>query len=63
MSLSPCEPDVREARSGWLATTPPEYPYRIGVVGGDPDEARERFQAALDAWRTLHDRSSEQDQP
>jgi hypothetical protein len=56
MSMSPCEPELRESSSGWLASSPPEYPYRIGVVGGSPDEARDLFQDALDAWGELHSR-------
>lgn len=57
MSLRLCEPDVRRAANGWLATTPLDHPYRIGVVGRDEDEARRRFAAAFAAWEELHDRA------
>lgn len=60
MSIRPCEPDINQAASGWLATTPADHPYRIGVVGQDPDEARRRFVAAFAAWEELHDRAEEQ---
>jgi hypothetical protein len=56
MSLRACEPNLREGPGGWLANTPPDYPYRIGVVGEDRDDARERFTAALAPWSELHDR-------
>lgn len=54
--LRPCEPDVREAAVGWLATSPPDFPYRIGVVGESRDEAYRRFVAALARWEELHER-------
>jgi hypothetical protein len=38
-----------------LATAPPDFPYRIGVVGRDEQEARRRFAAAWDAWSELHE--------
>ena len=50
-----CEPDVREIVGGWLATTPTEHAYRIGVVGQSPDEARRRFGFAWEAWKDLHE--------
>ena len=55
MVMRPCEPDIQEARAGWLATAPPDYPYRIGVIGQDKAEARKRFIAALAAWGELHE--------
>jgi len=57
MPLRPCEPDVRHAAIGWLASTPSDHPYRIGVVGRDEQEARRRFDAAMAAWGELHDRA------
>jgi hypothetical protein len=57
MGIRPCEPDLREAVSGWLATTPPDHPYRIGVIGVTEQEAQRRFAAAFAAWVELHDRS------
>jgi len=55
-----CEPDVRESPGGWLAASPADYPYRIGVLGDDRDEARRKFVAALDAWEELHERAARQ---
>ena len=60
MSMRPCEPDITQARAGVQATAPPDYPYRIGVVGHDEAEARRRFSAALAAWGVLHDRIEEE---
>jgi hypothetical protein len=56
-AIRPCEPDVVEFHSGWMATTPPDHPYRVGVVGKTEDEARRRFTAAMAAWQELHDRA------
>jgi hypothetical protein len=56
MPLRTCEPDIRPSRSGIMATAPRDFPYRIGVVGQDEDEARRRFTAAWEAWSELHDR-------
>ena len=55
MAMHPCEPDIIQARAGVLATSPPDYPYRIGVIGHDEDEARRRFTAALARWGELHE--------
>ena len=55
MSMRPCEPDISQARAGVQATAPPDYPYRIGVVGHDEAEARRRFAAALAGWAELHE--------
>ena len=52
--LRPCEPDIRSCPVGYLATTPRDHPYRIGVVGGDVDEAKRRFVAEFAAWEDLH---------
>lgn len=57
MPLRICEPTVCRAAIGWLATTPPDHPYRIGVVGQDELDARRRFAAAFAAWEELHDRA------
>ena len=56
MALRTCEPIVFRVRAGWLAKAPPDFPYRIGVIGSDKDEARRRFTAALVTWGELHDR-------
>lgn len=48
-------PVVRPARCGWLATTPPEHPFRIGVIGADEGEARVKFKDELRAWAALRD--------
>lgn len=57
MAIRPCEPDVREAHVGWLATTPRDHPYRIGVVGETREEAQRRFVAAFAAWEELQERA------
>lgn len=57
MGFKLCEPEVYEAAIGWLATTPADHPYRIGVVGGSEEEARRRFVAAMAAWEELHERA------
>jgi hypothetical protein len=57
VTIACCEPVIRSARSGYSATTPNEYPYRIGVVGTTEADARERFGDALAAWTDLHDRA------
>lgn len=54
-----CEPRLLESPLGWLAVSPADYPYRIGVVADDPAEARRRFAAALEAWAELHERASD----
>jgi hypothetical protein len=58
MTIRQCEPDLVEIVAGWLATTPRDHPYRIGVVGQSPDEARRRFEAAVAAWGELHARGT-----
>lgn len=57
MVIRACEPQVVEAAVGWLATTPPDHPYRIGVTAPTEEEARRRFEAAMVAWRELRERS------
>jgi hypothetical protein len=42
-----------------MAITPSDHPYRIGVVGADPDEARRRFTAAFAAWEELRARAEQ----
>jgi hypothetical protein len=46
-----------EVPSGWLAITPRDHPYRIGVIGDTQEHARRRFVAAFAAWEELHDRT------
>jgi hypothetical protein len=53
----PCEPQILCGARGWLAVSPPDYPYRIGVVGLTEDEARQRFSIALAEWEELHGRA------
>lgn len=60
MAIRPCEPEVVRAAAGWLATTPRDHPYRVGVVGGTQDEARRRFVAAMAAWEELHERARQE---
>ncbi len=57
--LCVCEPDVRPCPVGYLATTPADHPYRIGVVGVDADQARRRFAAEFAAWEELHARAED----
>jgi len=52
-----CEPLCRETPAGWMAYSAPDFPYRIGVVGGTQEEARGRFSDALEAWRELEERA------
>lgn len=56
MPIRPCEPDYVQAAGGWLATTPRDHPYRIGVIGETREEAERRFVAAFAAWEELHGR-------
>lgn len=56
MAIRPCGPDVRRTPSGYLATTPREHPYRIGVIGDDKEEAKRRFVRALAFWEELSQR-------
>jgi hypothetical protein len=63
MSLRPCEPNLRRTPSGWLATTPRDHPYRIGVTGSTKDDALRRFVAEFAAWEELHDRGESDQSP
>jgi len=57
--MAGCEPRVTPyggSADQWLAVTPSGYPYRIGVVGKTPDQAREALHAALAAWEELNRR-------
>lgn len=56
MDIWSCPPDIRQAATGWLATTPPEHPYRIGVKGNTREDAERRFTYALGKWKELHER-------
>lgn len=51
------EPVVALGACGWMATTPRDHPYRVGVVGDSEDQARRRFADAMFAWRELHERT------
>ena len=57
--LRPCEPRLLGCPVGYMAITPSDHPYRIGVVGADPDEARRRFTAAFAAWEELRARAEQ----
>lgn len=59
MTIRPCEPEVRTSRAGWMATTPTDHPWRIGVVGASEEEARRRFSYAFAAWEELAGRVEE----
>ncbi len=48
-------PEVMRTRSGWLAVSEAGSLICIGTVGDTEDEARRRFQEALQAWQRLHD--------
>ena len=52
-----CEPVIKEGPIGWLAVTPHDYPYRIGVVGNSVEEAKNLFDVELAAWEELHERA------
>ena len=56
MNLELCKPVMRSISAGWLAASPPEYPYRIGVTGSSQEEALRLFAEAVTAWRELHSR-------
>jgi predicted RNase H-like HicB family nuclease len=60
VAMGRCEPELKPAVGGqWLATSPPDYLYCIGVVGETQEEARQRFTTALAAWEELHTRASQ----
>jgi hypothetical protein len=50
-----CTPELRRCPNGWLAVTPAEHPYRIGVIGHTEEDAKSAFSTEMDAWRDLHD--------
>lgn len=43
----------RANNMGWLALTPPDSPWRIGVLGADATDAREHFAEALGRWDAI----------
>lgn len=51
-----CEPNLAWTGAAWLASSPPSYPYRIGVRATTREEAERRFGEAVAAWRELHQR-------
>lgn len=42
---------------GWIATTPLEYPWRIGVIGKTSAETRRLYREAIIRWKSLPDGS------
>src|SRR6266700_2097290 len=58
-SILAIRPEVQRARVGWLAVSEPGSLICIGTVGDTEDEARRRFQDALQAWQRLHDNCDE----
>ena len=50
------EPLVTEVRTGWLACTPPDHAYRVGVIGSSREDAVRNFEVAMNAWAQLHSR-------
>lgn len=57
------EPRLMRCRRGWLALTPKDHPYRVGVIGADEAEARRRFTVALESWKDLHERAQQESKP
>ncbi len=51
------EPRVIPARGGFLAVSPPGFPWRIATIGDTEEAARITFQVAADAWFELSQRS------
>lgn len=49
--LKDVQPVVTRTRRGWIATTPRDHSYRIGVTAASEDEARRCFARGLDGWR------------
>ena len=47
------EPEVRQTRSGWVASSGAGSSLRIGVRGRTAEEARTRFDASVGRWREL----------
>lgn len=51
-----CEPQITlygGTVDKWLAVSPGDFPYRIGVVGNTPDQAKHAFKVAVEAWAAL----------
>lgn len=38
---------------GWIASTPPTYPFRFAVIGNTEAEAKARFEEAVKRWESL----------
>ena len=47
------EPQLIKTESRWLALSPPDARFHVGVVGADEDEARRRLAQELAAWDRL----------
>jgi hypothetical protein len=45
---------------GWLAVSTPEDDLRIGVTADTESEARERFDAAVEAWLRLLEQAKQE---
>jgi len=48
-------PVILPSRAGALAVSEPKSLLRIGVLGKDEKDARERFAQELEAWARLHE--------
>jgi len=55
MHMPICEPEIMTVRAGVLARTPSDHAFRIGVIGGDEEEARRLFKQALAQWGKIAD--------
>lgn len=44
---------------GWLASTPPEYPFRFAVTGVTEAQAAENFADAVRRWEAIPDDGAE----
>jgi len=47
------EPEVRQTRSGWVASSGAGSRLKIGVRGQTAEEARHRFDVSVERWREL----------
>ena len=47
------EPEVRQTRSGWVASSGPGSRLKIGVRGPTAEEAKARFDVSVERWREL----------